>query len=228
MQIEEMEALLKKKIVTAYLLGMSVIEITRAMQKFKINHVHSVLRNAGHIRAVTRDEFMTSYAVHRKLDAALERRGCCFARWCLGWGFDPDETADLLKKLPEEGHLTAAHEALRRDFPVIYYKLYGGDPLKTPLYDNYPTIPPSVTIEWDAANMRYIARVVDDPDIEAVGSDKDAAFGGIKRAYGLLVDIGRLDSAINHRLRIVEQSKHRHPTGCHEPTLGDPGVFSEK
>jgi len=228
MQIEEMEALLKKKIVTAYLLGMSVIEITRAMQKYKINHVHSALRNAGHIRAVTRDEFMTSYAVHRKLDAALDRRGCCFARWCLGWKFDPDETAELLKELPDQGNPTAAHEALLRDFPVIYFKMYGGDPPKTPLYDNYPTIPPSVTIEWDAAHTRYVAKVVEGADIEAVGSDKDAALGGIKRAYGLLVDIGRLDSAINHRLQYCQKSSHDHPTGCHEPTLGDPGVFSEK
>ena len=228
MRIEEMEALLEEKIVTAYLLGMSVIEITRAMQKYKINRVHSVLRKAGHIRAVTRDEFRTSYAVHRKLDAALERRGCCFARWCLGWKFDPDETADLLKELPEEGNPTAAHEAVRRDFPVIYFKLYGGDPPKTPLYDNYPTIPPSVSIEWDAARMGYIARVVEEPDIEAVGSDKDAAFGGIKRAYGLLVDIGRLDSAINHRLRIVEQSKQCHPKGCHESESGGTGVLNEE
>ena len=81
MQIEEMEALLKKKIVTAYLLGMSVIEITRAMQKYKINHVHSALRNAGHIRAVIYNEFRTSYDVHKKLAAALDRRGCPLQSW---------------------------------------------------------------------------------------------------------------------------------------------------
>jgi predicted RNase H-like HicB family nuclease len=92
---------------------------------------------------------------------------------------------------------------------------------------HYPTIPPSVTIEWDAARMGYIARVVEEPDIEAVGSDKDAALGGIKRAYGLLVDIGRLDSAINHRMRIVEQSKQCHTKGCHEPESGGTGVLSE-
>ena len=208
MQIEEMEALLGKKVVKAYLLGMSVIEITRAMKKFKISRVHSILRKAGHIRAVTYNEFRTSYGVHNKLAAALDRRGCCFARWCLGWKFDPNETADILNELPEKGNLTAAHEALRRDFPVIYFKIYGGDPPKKPLYDDYPTIPPSVTIEWDAAHMRYIAKVVEGPNIEAVGSDMDDALGGIKRAYSLLVDIGRLDSTINHRLKIVEHSKH--------------------
>jgi hypothetical protein len=37
MQIEEMEALLKKKIETSHLLSMTVIEITRAMRKYKIN-----------------------------------------------------------------------------------------------------------------------------------------------------------------------------------------------
>jgi predicted RNase H-like HicB family nuclease len=204
MQIDEMEALLGKKIVTAYLLGMSVIEITRAMQKYKINRVHSVLRNAGHIRAVTRDEFRTSYAVHRKLDAALERRGCCFARWCLGWKFNLDDTADLLKESPDKGNPTAAHEALRRDFPVIYFKMYGGDPPKKPLYNDYPTIHPSVLIEWDAAHIRYIAKVVEEPDIEAVGYDLDDALKGIKWAYSLLEDLGRLDSAITHR------SKYNH------------------
>lgn len=200
MQIEEMEALLGKKIVKAYLLGMSVIEITRAMQKYKINYVHSVLRNAGHIRAVTYTEFLTSYGVHKKLAAALDRRGCCFARWCLGWKFDPDETADLLRELPDEGNLTAAHEALRRDFPVIYFKMYGGDPPKKPLYNNYQTIHPSVLIEWDAAHIKYIAKVIEKPDIEAVGYDLDDALRGIKKAYGLLEDIGRLDSAITQRV----------------------------
>jgi predicted RNase H-like HicB family nuclease len=81
--------------------------------------------------------------------------------------------------------------------------MYGGEPPKKPLYNNYPTIHPSVLIEWDAAHIRYIAKVVEEPDIEAVGSDLDDALGGIKKAYGLLVDIGRLESAINHRLPII-------------------------
>jgi predicted RNase H-like HicB family nuclease len=130
--------------------------------------------------------------------------------------------------LPEEGNPTEAHEALRRDFPVIYFKMYGGEPPKKPLYNNYPTIHPSVLIEWDAAHIRYIAKVTEEPDIEAVGYDLDDALRGIKKAYGLLVDIGRLDSAINHRLRIVEHSKHCHPTGCHEPETGDTGVLTKE
>jgi predicted RNase H-like HicB family nuclease len=67
----------------------------------------------------------------------------------------------------------------------------------------YPIIHPSVLIEWDAAHIRYITKVIEEPDIEAIGSDLDDALRGIKKAYGLLVDIGRLESAINHRLPII-------------------------
>ncbi len=48
-----------------------------------------------------------------------------FGRWCVGWGFDPVETAATLKEKPVE-EVRPAHDAMRRDFSEAYFVIFGG------------------------------------------------------------------------------------------------------
>ena len=52
------------------------------LKKLYIEHAKSYLVPRSVVQqAVTYDEFRASYGLHKKLYAALDRRGRCFARW---------------------------------------------------------------------------------------------------------------------------------------------------
>ncbi len=195
MNREDWEGLLNSHIITAYSSGLSVVEITRALGKLRIDHVHNLLRDTGTIAIMDRTEYRRTYPIHGKLTAALRHKGYTFGRWCLGWHFDPDTAAAELRDNPEDGPQRAVHDALRRDFPLIYFLLYGSQPPQTP--QRTPPLPhPSVIIEWDQGNARYNARVPEYSEVVGIGSDWTEALEDAKMAYCFLMSIYKLNFAI--------------------------------
>ena len=125
MQIEDLEVKLNSRIMEAYALGMSVMEITKALRKSRVDYVHGFLRDAGCIPTMNRSDYHRSFDVDNRLLAALRNKGYSFGRWCLAWKLDSRQAEVDLKTKPGDGEQTAAHRALHRDFPDVYAKLFG-------------------------------------------------------------------------------------------------------
>jgi hypothetical protein len=70
MNIEDLEEILNKRIIEAYSLGYSVVEITRALRKTGAEFVHSLLRETGHIPAMARSEYRRQYDIDHRMSAA--------------------------------------------------------------------------------------------------------------------------------------------------------------
>lgn len=200
MQTKDLELVLHEKICAAYVGGMSVIEIVRALYHWRVDFVHGVLRKAKLIPLMPRSEYGRAYGTDERLIKELEKKGYSFGRWCLGWKFDLLEAATSLKKLPDEGKLSAVHVAVKRDFPEVYFEIYGGTPPIKKIWTGKSVLAkPSLSITWDNAKNAYVAQIVEDPDILASGHDWSDALlkiGLVQRAYK---NIRRLDSAIESR-----------------------------
>lgn len=200
MQPKELDLVLHEKICAAYVAGMSVIEIVKALYHWRVDFVHGVLRKAKLIPLMPRSEYGRAYGTDDRLLKELEKKGYSFGRWCLGWKFDPLEAAASLKEMPEGEELSATHDAVRRDFPEVYFEMYGGTPpTKKTWTAKNALAKPSLSITWDNAQNIYVAKVVEDPDIMAAGHDWGDALlkmGLVQRAYK---NIRRLDSAIESR-----------------------------
>ena len=119
MNREDWDGMLNSQIIAADTAGMSVVEITRALGRLRIDYVHNLLRDTGSIAIMEKSEFHRTYPLHGKLSAALRHMGYTFGRWCVGWHFDPDSAAAELGDNPQEGQQRAVHDAVRRDFPRI-------------------------------------------------------------------------------------------------------------
>lgn len=198
MQIEDLEVALNSRIMDAYLLGMSVMEITRALRKSRIDYVHGFLRDAGCIPAMDRSEYRRSYDIDNRLLAALRNKGYSFGRWCLSWKLDPKLTEVDLKTRQADEELTAAHRAVLRDFPEVYVRLFGGKRSARFGKGRTERIHPSLSIIWDDSQKGYVASVVDYPEVVIVGLDLDDAFEKIKDAIRLFESIRRLDKAVKN------------------------------
>ena len=203
MKIDDLEETLNNRIIEAYSLGYSVMEITRALRKTSVEFVHSLLRDTGHIAPMARHEYRRQYDVDPRVLAAFRKKGFSFGRWCLGWKLDPCSAAEDLKSTPQHIEATATHIALQRDFPDVYCSMYGGNRRFKKARRVKPSQPPSLRIDWDVELKAFIATVPGCPDIEARGNDWDGAFYALKSAYRLHEYIMRMDHLVASPLNNV-------------------------
>jgi hypothetical protein len=163
--IEKLRADFHAKIRDAFSSGMSVIELTNLFGYSSINFVHGVLLGAKLIPSMSRTGKRQSYDIDHRLQQVLEKIGYSFARWCAGWGLDPNEAATALRKKQDEG-MSSAHEAVRRDFPDAYLEIFEGKPPFATSQEKktYPRL--SLNIIWDEVRMGYVASVPETPGVE--------------------------------------------------------------
>ncbi|MBU3984855.1 MAG: hypothetical protein KJ985_15635, partial [Proteobacteria bacterium] len=98
-----------------------------------------------------------SHDIDARLQQGLDKRGYSFARWCVGWGFDPVEAALTLKEKPADG-VSSALDAVRRDLPEIYFEIFEGrHPVQKTWQEKkvYPRL--SLNIAWDEVRRGYVA-----------------------------------------------------------------------
>jgi hypothetical protein len=196
MLVEDLEVKLNSRIMEAYATGMSVMEITKALRKSRVDYVHGFLRDAGCIPTMDRSDYHRSFDVDNRLLAALRNKGYSFGRWCLGWKLDSRTAEADLKTKPEDGDSTSAHQALFRDFPDVYAKLFGNGRVKRFGKEKAPRFHPSLSLVWDESQKGYVGRVVEHAGVEVVGLDVHDAFEKLIIAYRLFQSIERLNDAI--------------------------------
>ena len=196
MKVEDLEELLNKRIIEAYSQGYSVVEITRALRKNSVDSVYKLLRDTGYIKIMERSEYRRQYDIDKKLTAACKKKGFSFGRWCLGWRLDPNETVVDLKTPLKEGTVSAAHAALKRDFPEVFVSIYDCKKIKKETRRRLRTHPDSLRIDWNCELKTFIATVPECPDIEASGKDWDDAFYALKSVYRMHEYILRLDRLV--------------------------------
>jgi hypothetical protein len=196
MQIEDLEVKLNSRIMDAYSIGMSVMEITKVLKKSRVDYVHGFLRDAGCIPTMNRSDYHRSFDVDNRLLLALRNKGYSFGRWCLGWKLDSRTAEADLKTKPEDGERTAVHQALHRDFPDIYTRLYVGGKVSRISKERTPRFYPSLAITWDKSQKGYVAIIVEHPEVEVVGMDLHDAFEKVISANRLFQSIERLNVAI--------------------------------
>ncbi|OGQ87944.1 MAG: hypothetical protein A2512_09995 [Deltaproteobacteria bacterium RIFOXYD12_FULL_56_24] len=192
---EGLEQVFHDKIREAFTGGMSVIEIANIFRHRRVEFVHGVLRNAGLIPHMPKDEYHRRYEIDVRLQNELRKKGYSFGRWCLSWKFDPTEATLSLQKPPDEG-ITAVHKALCRDFPETYSEMYGEatSPKKIwSIASEFEKL--SVSITWDKIQKRYIAQVVESPEIVGDGINWDDALQNMKQVNRLQRHIKRLELA---------------------------------
>ena len=196
MQIEDLEVKLNSRIMEAYAIGMSVMEITKVLRKSRVDYVHGFLRDAGCIPTMDRSDYHRSFDVDNRLLAALRNKGYSFGRWCLGWKLDSRMAEVDLKSKTAEEEQTAAHRALFRDFPDVYSRLFGGGRVARNGKGKTPRIYPSVSITWNNAQKGYAAIITEHPEVEVIGLDLNDAFEKVVIAYRLFQSIERLNEAV--------------------------------
>ena len=196
MKIDDLEETLNNRIIEAYSLGYSVMEITRALRKTSVEFVHGLLRDTGHIAPMARHEYRRLYDVDPRIVATLRKKGFSFGRWCLGWKLDPCSAAEDLKSTPASTEATATHTALQRDFPDVYFSIYGGRRRSKKAKRVNPSQPASLRIDWNVERRTFIATIPECPNIEAGGNDWDGALYAVKSAYRMHEYIMRLDHLV--------------------------------
>lgn len=198
-QIERLRSDFHAKICESFSNGMSVIEISNLFGYTKINFVHGVLRDAKLIRPMSKKGPQRSHDIDARLQQGLDKRGYSFARWCLGWGLDPNEAAFTLKEKPADG-VSSAHDAVRRDLPEIYFEIFDGSPpVQKTSQDKkvYPRL--SLNIVWDEVRRGYVASVPKTPGVEAIGHNWADALEKMESVQRLMRNISLLDSVLQNR-----------------------------
>lgn len=196
LQAKDLELVFHAKISTAFTSGMSVIEISNLFRYSRIEFVHGALRDAKLIPLMSRKGPQHSYDIDSRLQRDLDKRGYSFGRWCVGWGFDPVETAVTLREKPTE-LVCSTHDAVRRDFPEAYFEIFGGTPpLKNSWQEKkvFPRL--SLNIVWDATCKGYVASVPETPGIAAKGYNWANALDEMQSVQRLMRNIALLESVI--------------------------------
>lgn len=193
MKVEDIEELLNSRIIEAFSRGFSVVEITRALRKTTVTSVYNLLRDTGHIPVMGRSEYRRQYDSDPKLTTACRQKGFSFGRWCLSWRLDPQMAVTELKSAPDEENESAAHVALKRDFPDIYLRLYNGAKIKSEKKRKYRSKPASLFIKWSSERKAFLATVPECPGIEASGRNWDDVFYAIKSVHLMHEYVKRVD-----------------------------------
>ena len=193
MKVEDIEELLNTRIIEAFSRGFSVVEITRALRKTTATSVYNLLRDTGRIKFMARSEYRRQYDIDPRLATACLQKGISFGRRCLSWRLDPHMAVADLKSAPDSEEESAAHVALKRDFPDIYLRLYNGAKIKSEKRGKYRSKPASVMIEWSSERKAFLATVPECPGIEASGKNWDDVFSAIKSVHLMHEHVKRID-----------------------------------
>lgn len=193
MKIEDIEELLNSRIIEAFSRGFSVVEITRALRKTTVTSVYNLLRDTGRVPVMGRSEYRRQYDIDPKLTIACRQKGFSFGRWCLSWRLDPHLAVTELKSAPDSEEESAAHVALKRDFPDVYLRLYNGSKIKSAKKGKYRSKPASLMIEWSSERKAFLATVPECPGIEASGRNWDDVFYAIKSVHLMHEYVKRID-----------------------------------
>lgn len=198
---DESEDYLYERIIDAYKMGMSVIEICRIIGNRRADHVHGLLRRAGKIKPIEKRGPRLVFALDTLLNKELDSYSYSFARWCAGWGFDTGSAERAIRLANDASNPDQYFAALCRDFPECYGKLYNDPPLHlTSLFvkDEHP----SVEINWNEDRRCYLARVVEYPEIEESGRTVTMAFKRMAGSYR----IKQIDEAITLYQNVLESN----------------------
>ncbi len=193
-----LEDYLYERIIDAYKMGMSVIEISRIIGR-RADHVHDLLRKAGRIKAIERRGSRSKFSLNPMLAKEFGAISYSFARWCAGWKFDTGSAAHAIRLPHDVTDPDQYVAALRRDFPHYFCKLHDMPPSQlAPLFteDEHP----SVEINWDEERNCYLARVVEYPEIEENGRTLTRAFKRMADSYR----IKQIDEAITLYENVLE------------------------
>jgi hypothetical protein len=186
-------------IMTAYSGGMSVIEITDALQAVKCQFVHDVLRRFNLISHVEKRDSKSAQELDLRLQSALKHRNYSFLLWCVGWGLQAAETAQMLKEPPGET-LSTAHSAVKRDFPEVYGEIFDAMP---PVRESWrvrtrtPRL--SLNVVWDEDHRGYIASVPEVSGVLAKGNSWMEALEKMLNVQRLQRYIGLLSNVLEIR-----------------------------
>jgi hypothetical protein len=194
-QIDKLKVDFHAKIREAFSSGMSVVEISNLFGYSSINFAHGVLLDAKLIPPMSRKGKRQSYDIDPRLHKGLEKMGYSFARWCVGWGLEPNEAVAELKKKPTEG-VSCAHDAVRRDLPETYLEIFEGKPPleKSQEKKTYPRL--SLNIIRDEVRKKYVASVPETPGVEAIGYNWENALKNMLAVQRLHRHIGLLGDAL--------------------------------
>jgi hypothetical protein len=196
--VKELETIHRTNIMTAYSSGMSVIEITDALQANKVEFVYEILRSSRLIPLLDKRDNKSSRELDSRLQAALKKRSYSFNLWCLSWKLNPAETAEMLKRSPEKA-VSSAHEAVRRDFPEVYCEMFGGTPSENSWREKKSLPRLSLNVVWDETRKGYIASVPEIPGVMAKGNKWMSALDNMLAVLRLQRYIGLLGNVLKMR-----------------------------
>lgn len=191
-KLSELEEILNRRIIDAYLAGLSVLEITFVINRNSAEYVHNLLRTRGYI-----DPFPSNtrrlYEADRALISALKGKGYSFAKWSTGWGLLASD-AELELTERKDGKVKSA---IKRDFPKIFEKLYAEKLPPTLLGQRkYKIEKHSVQTIWVDGQKEYVCSLLDDPNVSATGCDIVEAAIHFEDVYRATSRIKWLDAAI--------------------------------
>lgn len=167
----DIEGSLQRLIIEAYTSGLSVIEITFVINRNSADYVHKLLRTHNYIDPLP-SNIRRFYEADRVLLSALKSKRYSFAKWSVGWGFNPEDAeSELAGKL--DGKVKGA---IKRDFPRLFERLYGEKSI--PLIQtsgSYSFNHPTFLTGWDTTKKEYVCTLVDDPTVRSTGADIEEA-----------------------------------------------------
>lgn len=191
-KLSELEERLNRRVIDAYLVGLSVLEITFILNRNSAEYVHNLLRSLGYI-----DPFPSNtrrlYEADRALISALKGKGYSFAKWSIGWGLvASDAELELTEK--KDGTVKSA---IKRDFPKIFEKLYAEKMQPTLITKRRHAIKKySVQTIWVDEQKEYVCSLFDDPNVCSTGCDIVEAAMHFEDVYRATNRITWLDAAI--------------------------------
>lgn len=163
--------------VDAFRKGYSPIQISRYLGVRGAKKVYVALREAGWIRTLPKGR-KKKHDIPASLAAALAKCNMSFAQWCCSYSIDPGGCAvALCTPLSVTDPVSClAHRAFFGDFPRVYTRVF---PDASSYFFSLPAAvdPPKSYSSYriDLEGLRYVARVLDYPDMAVVGDSPEEA-----------------------------------------------------
>jgi hypothetical protein len=155
--------MLNESIKKAYDTHLSVIEIARVLRT-RANLIHDLLRKKEAIEPLrTKGGRPDTGSCNAHWIEALKSKGLSFERWCQGWGFFAQDAIKVLSDDTKYGEnsdedFTKIREALARDLPLLYQKIFKVKPRYIRNVKE-KALHPSFFISWDEKERRQVAVV---------------------------------------------------------------------
>lgn len=154
---------LELAMVEAHIGGLSVIEIARLLH-LRAKNVHDLLRKNNAIEPLEVKPARTHDCNGIWLKA-LHIHGLSLERWCIGWRFTPAESLQALNGSEN----AEVHEALMRDFPNQYRKVFKIKPTWALKVAREKAEHGTYMIKWDEEKGQYRGMIVDEEESATTG-----------------------------------------------------------